>query len=155
MAKKKKPPGESDVERLEKIKKLIVIAMFSDHQLMERLVLKGGNALDLIHRISTRASVDVDLSMDSDFSVTERLVLAGRVEKVLKETFRPSGYEAFDVKMEEKPPGLTPDLADFWGGYSLEFKLAEKAAFEKFSRISSRFAGMPCGWAKAPGFWST
>ncbi len=111
MAKKKKKrkeqkiPGESGVGRLEKIKKLVVIAMFSDDQLMERLVLKGGNALDLIHRISKRASVDVDLSMDSDFSITERLVIAGRVEKVLKESFRPAGYEVFDVKMEEKPRG--------------------------------------------------
>lgn len=129
----KKTPRDSNLEHLDKIKKLVVIAIFSDDQLMERLVLKGGNALDLIHRISTRASLDVDLSMDNDFIAAERRVICGKVEKVLKQAFGSAGYEVFDVKMEERPPGLTSDMADFWGGYRIEFKLAEKAIFEKFS----------------------
>lgn len=133
MAKKRQASTDARIERLEKIKKLVVIAVFSDDRLMERLVLKGGNALDLIHRISTRASVDVDLSMDDDFDAAERLAIAGRLEKVLKATFRPAGYEVFDVKVEEKPRLVTLDLADFWGGYGVEFKLAETAVFERFS----------------------
>ena len=36
------------------------------------------------------------------------------------------GYHVFDVTMEAVPPGLTPDFADFWGGYQLHFKLIEK-----------------------------
>jgi predicted nucleotidyltransferase component of viral defense system len=67
LAKKKKISADAELARVEQIKKLAVISMFSDDVLMERLVLKGGNALDLVHRISTRASMDVDLSMPGDF----------------------------------------------------------------------------------------
>ncbi|RPI63339.1 MAG: nucleotidyl transferase AbiEii/AbiGii toxin family protein [Planctomycetaceae bacterium] len=129
----KKHPSDNDIQRLDRIKKLVVIAVFSDDQLMERLVLKGGNALDIVHRISTRASIDVDLSMADEFTAAERLVVRDKLEHVLKQTFRPAGYEVFDVKMEDKPPALTPDMADFWGGYCVEFKLAERSVFDKFS----------------------
>jgi hypothetical protein len=49
------PRQTSELERLETIKIHAIIAMFSDDELMEKLVLKGGNALDLIYRISPRA----------------------------------------------------------------------------------------------------
>jgi hypothetical protein len=105
--------------------------MFSDDLLMERLVLKGGNALDLVHGVSARASVDVDLSIDGDFASEERLSLRGRIERVLGDTFRPEGYQVFDVKFEEEPRGLTADLEHFWGGYSVEFKLIGLDRYEE------------------------
>ena len=131
MAKKKKPSAAEELEWREKIKKLVIIAMFSDDLLMERLVLKGGNALDLIHRVSARASVDVDLSIAGDFTAEERLGLHGRIEKALRDTFRPAAFQVFDVKLEERPPGLTADLEDFWGGYGVEFKLIEPDLYEE------------------------
>lgn len=131
MAKKKSPSAIEELERREKIKKLVIIAMFSDDVLMERLVLKGGNALDLIHRVSARASVDIDLSLDGDFTPEERLTLHGRIEKALRDTFRPEGYHVFDVKLEDRPPGLTADLEDFWGGYGVEFKLIGLDRYEE------------------------
>lgn len=130
--KRKVVPGASQYDRLETIKRLVVIAMFSDDALMERLVLKGGNALDIIHRISLRASVDVDFSIADDIPEGERDAFRDTVERVLKETFRPEKFEVFDVKMVEKPEGLTADMADFWGGYHLEFKLIEDEKYEKF-----------------------
>lgn len=45
---------------LDRIKILAVQAMFSDDDLLEQLVLKGGNAMALVHQISARASVDLD-----------------------------------------------------------------------------------------------
>jgi hypothetical protein len=42
---------------VKKSKSLAVQAMFSDDQLLEDLVLKGGNAMALIHLLSSRASV--------------------------------------------------------------------------------------------------
>lgn len=131
MAKRKKPNPAEELDRREKIKKLVIIAMFSDDELMERLVLKGGNALDLIHCVSARASADVDLSIDGDFPLEVRLALRGRIEKALRDTFRPESYQVFDVKLEERPPGLTADLEDFWGGYSVEFKLIELDRYEE------------------------
>src|SRR5436305_11747178 len=103
MAKGKKPDAGEELLRREKIKKLVIIAMFSDDDLMERLVLKGGNAMDLVHRVSARASVDVDLSMAGDFTQDERLALQGRIETVLRTTFHPEGYHVFDVKLQEQP----------------------------------------------------
>ena len=38
-----------NLEFLEQVKKLVIIAMFSDDDLMERLVLKGGNLLDIVY----------------------------------------------------------------------------------------------------------
>jgi predicted nucleotidyltransferase component of viral defense system len=133
VAKKKGRAGPSQYERLESIKRLVVIAMFSDDMLMERLVLKGGNALDIIHKISLRASVDVDFSIADDILEGERKAFRDTIERVLKETFKPEKYEVFDVKMVEKPKRLTPDMADFWGGYHVEFKLIEEERYRQFS----------------------
>lgn len=66
----KQEKGRIDIheeERIQRIKRLVVIAMFSDDELMERFVLKGGNAIDLAYQLGWRASVDIDLSMADDF----------------------------------------------------------------------------------------
>jgi len=133
MAKGKKPNQGDELDRQRRIKELVIIAMFSDDELMERLVLKGGNAIDLLYRVAGRASVDVDFSIETDFVETERVAIRRRIEKTLQQTFRENGYEVFDVTMEEQPRGLTPDMADFWGGYRVELKLATKEKFEQFS----------------------
>ncbi len=127
------------LEQLEEIKRLVVIAMFSDDELMDRLVLKGGNALDLVHQVSTRASVDVDFSMSDDFPDGEQETYRRKVENALRSTFQLAGYMVFDVKMEEKPDSMTPDLATFWGGYKIEFKLIELA---KFRELSTDLSGL-------------
>lgn len=147
MKQTKRKPVDPLFTQLEQIKKLVVIAMFSDDELMDRLVLKGGNALDLIYRISPRASVDVDFSMESDFPEGQREAFHGRIERTLRQTFREAGYEVFDVRMEERPPGLTPDVADFWGGYAVEFKLIEKASYQRFSANTAelRRRALPLG----------
>jgi len=117
MPKKKKSSPAEELERQERIKKLVIIAMFSDDVLMERLVLKGGNALDLIHHVSARASVDVDLSMAGDFTSDERFALLGRIEKALRDTFRPEGYQVFDVKLQDQPKALTAGFNGRFGGF--------------------------------------
>lgn len=134
MSKRKKLGPVDELIRREKIKKLVIIAMFSDDVLMERLVLKGGNALDIVHGVSTRASVNVDLSIDGDFIPSERVTLKSRIEKALQDTFSLEGYQVFDIKLEDQPTGLSKDvddLADFWGGYSVEFKLIELIQYEQ------------------------
>jgi len=130
----------AELQRLEEIKKLVIVAMFSDDELMDRLVLKGGNALDLIHQISTRASVDVDFSMEDDFPDGERDAYRKRVERALKTTFQLAGFEVFDLKMEERPERITPDMAGFWGGYAVEFKLIEGQNTSRFQGIWSSSA---------------
>ena len=48
MGKREQTNLSSEFERLEYIKRLVVIAMFRDEELTNRFVLKGGNAIDLI-----------------------------------------------------------------------------------------------------------
>lgn len=93
-------PGD-ETDTLEQIKKMAVTAMFSDDELFDHLVLKGGNAMDLVHRLSTRASIDLDFSMRHDFPEGVD-AFCKRIERALRATFRMASYEVFDVKLEEK-----------------------------------------------------
>mgnify|MGYP001131491490 CR=1 FL=1 len=56
-----------NLDYLKQIKKYAIIAMFSDDDLMDMLVLKGGNVLDLIYGVAARSSIDIYLSMETEF----------------------------------------------------------------------------------------
>ena len=141
-------------DRLTEIKRLAVIAIFSDDDLFERLVLKGGNALDLVHHVSTRASIDLDFSMEHAFAPGELGDVRSRVEHRLQQTFRPAAYEVFDVTLEERPERVTPDVADFWGGYVLKFKLIDAAKYAELGGDleSVRRGAVPVGPRNRKGF---
>lgn len=108
--------------RFEQIKKLTIIALVSDDDLMEKLVLKGGNALQFIHGAPIRQSLDLDFSVDGDLdSLDETRV---KLERLLTETFRSESLVPFDIRLDKAPPNLREDvIGDFWGGYTLEFKV--------------------------------
>jgi Nucleotidyl transferase AbiEii toxin, Type IV TA system len=112
------------LEFLRHIKKLVILAIFSDDELMDRLVLKGGNLLDIVYQLSARASVDVDLSMAGEFEDVKRL--HDKVLHALEVTFAPFGYIVFDFRLTEQPPKLSDDMKDFWGGYCVELKLIDE-----------------------------
>lgn len=115
-----------ELDYLEQIKKYAIIAMFSDDDLMDMLVLKGGNVLDLIYGVSVRSSIDIDLSMENEFDEKNVDIIIAKIQKVLEDTFQEVGYIVFDLKFVETPQNITPDLKDFWGGYEIEFKVIEK-----------------------------
>jgi len=115
-----------DLDYLEHIKKYAIIAMFSDDDLMDMLVVKGGNVLDLIYGVAARSSIDIDLSMETEFDEKNLDVIEAKIKKVLEDTFQEAGYIVFDIKFIETPQNVTPDLKDFWGGYEIEFKVIEK-----------------------------
>lgn len=122
-----------DLEKIERVKTLAIIAMFSDDYLMERLVLKGGNAMDIVHKVAARASMDLDFSIVGEFSREELGSIEDRVQRVLSETFREAGFKVFDVKFLERPEMVTPDMADFWGGYVINFKIIEMEKHEQLA----------------------
>lgn len=122
MTKKANSGKESSGLSLEQIKRVAVTAMFADDELFDNLVLKGGNALNLIHQLGSRASLDLDFSMQHDFPEGQE-EFRQRVDRALSKTFLQNGYAVFDVKMEIQPQAITEDMADFWGGYAVEFKL--------------------------------
>ena len=107
-------------ERLMRIKQTAIVAMFSDDELMDILVLKGGNAMDIVHQVNARASIDLDFSMADDLDLDAVLP---RVRATLLRSFERDGYKAFDIKMTSRPGRMPDELAAFWGGYLVEFKL--------------------------------
>lgn len=117
---KAREAGFADLDRL---KRLTIIGLFSDDTLADLLVLKGGNALSLVYELGHRGSLDLDFSIEDDFSPEVLGTLETRMGDALNKAFEPEGLVAFDVKIEEVPPDVTPDMAPFWGGYVITFKL--------------------------------
>jgi hypothetical protein len=116
---------------LEKIKRTTIIAMFSDDDLMERLVLKGGNALGIVHKVAQRVSVDLDFSIETEFKEDEIKAIQDRIRNRLVEAFKTEGYHAFDISFTPRPHKMSSDMADFWGGYWIEFKVIEMEKYEQ------------------------
>ena len=83
------------------IRRITITALFSDDVLLERLVLKGGNALNLVYGLTLRTSLDLDFSMDSDFENVDEA--RGRLFRALKNRFDAVGYIVFDEQLEAKP----------------------------------------------------
>ncbi|ENQ3081156.1 nucleotidyl transferase AbiEii/AbiGii toxin family protein [Bacillus cereus] len=118
---------------LEEIRKLTIISLFSDDDLMDILVLKGGNALELAYKLNSRASMDIDVSMEKDFADFGLTVedVKEKLEKRLSITFEEANYKIFDVKLVERPKAKKR-LEDLnWGGYSAEFKVISKEDYER------------------------
>jgi predicted nucleotidyltransferase component of viral defense system len=116
-----------DLRKVEEIKRIALIAMFSDDDLMETLVLKGGNALDIVYGISPRASLDLDFSIENDFKDIEKT--RSQIKAVLTKTFDERGYKAFDITLLPHPKTPSPGQPDHWGGYDVEFKVIDKEKY--------------------------
>jgi hypothetical protein len=109
---------------LSKLRKQAIIAMFSDDFLVEHLVLKGGGLLEHAYQISSRASYDIDFSIATTFDDLDDVLR--RVRATLTRSFDELGLSAFDVTLTPRPPEVTEDMRDFWGGYLVHFKLIEQ-----------------------------
>ncbi|MGH9747403.1 MAG: nucleotidyl transferase AbiEii/AbiGii toxin family protein [Candidatus Acidiferrales bacterium] len=117
------------------IRRLVIIAMFSDDVLFEQLALKGGNAVNLVHRLGTRSSIDVDFSLQNDFADVEDS--RKRIFRALRARFSEVGFTLFDEKFERKP--LEDKAGDEkWGGYQIEFKLFDTAKYAPADRDLER-----------------
>lgn len=113
-----------DLNQIEEIKKLAIISVFSDDSLMETLVLKGGNALDIIYQVANRASTDLDFSIERELGPIDKFT--NKISRALRKIFGERGYVVFDVTVNEKPKIAGINMPEFWGGYQLEFKIIEK-----------------------------
>ncbi|MFO7915085.1 MAG: nucleotidyl transferase AbiEii/AbiGii toxin family protein [Candidatus Krumholzibacteriales bacterium] len=116
----------------DEIRKTAIIALVSDDYLLERLVLKGGNAINYIFNISARSSIDIDYSINGEFTKLEFGLISEKLEKTLKEAFIRKGYEIIDFKFEEVPEKISENLKTFWGGYKISFKIIDQNSFDKY-----------------------
>lgn len=136
-------------EELELIKKTAIVAMFADDELMDLLVLKGGNAMDLVHQVNARASIDLDFSTGDDLDFEQTLP---KVQEALERTFETEGYKAFDIKMTARPGKMPDDLAAFWGGYLVEFKLIKTARADELEHDLDRMRREAIRLGQGPKF---
>jgi len=110
------------------IRRLVIVAMFSDDVLFNRLVLKGGNAISLVYGYGTRGSLDVDFSIDGDFD--DLADAENRIRSALTDRFRSAGYVLFDYNFTPRP-ATAGARGDRWGGYRAQFKIIERDKYEK------------------------
>lgn len=105
----------------EAIRRLVIVSIFSDDQLLERLVLKGGNAISLVYGFGSRTSLDIDCSLDGDFDIVEEA--SARLERALQRRFAETGCRVFDFRFEKRPSQDRADAPESWGGYTASFKI--------------------------------
>ena len=128
---------------LDQIRKLIIQAIASEKLLMDKLVLKGGNALSLAHKLYSRTSIDIDFSLKEDF---EDLVVAkDQIFTALEDRFSTHGFKIFDLKFSKRPARESKE--NRWGGYEIEFKLISSAEFdhEHADTRTNRVRAIPVG----------
>jgi len=106
----------------DEIRKLTITALFSDDELYEQIVLKGGNAISLVYGYGSRGSLDLDFSIERDFPELEDT--RRRIFRALRQRFASAGLVVFDEQFTSKP---SVSRQDRWGGYELTFKLIEAA----------------------------
>lgn len=85
--------------------------------------------LDIVYNIGTRNSVDVDLSMPDDFSDIEDAKT--RIFRALRDRFDSAGFVVFDEKFQLRPSVMREGQNPRWGGYQVDFKIADRATYEK------------------------
>ena len=113
---------------LNEIRKTIVAAIASDDKLVDLLVFKGGNALEIVHNIGQRSSLDMDFSMQED--VDDSGEIGQRLFAALEHRFDSIGLVVFDEKFGLRP--LDREPGNRWGGYSAEFKLIARTKHDEF-----------------------
>lgn len=100
----------------------MILAVAAADSLGERLVLKGGNALNLVHRVGTRTSLDVDYSMEEGFADVAQV--HADLLAALSDRYAARGLVPIDFAIAPKPAKALSDTK--WGGYSVTFKLVDR-----------------------------
>lgn len=106
------------------VKRAVVVGIFANSTLMDRLTLKGGTALEYGYNITTRASRDIDLSMEGEFD--SLMTLNMELEQALSIALNELGLAMIEFSVHEKPSVITDDIKEFWGGYEASFKVVPK-----------------------------
>jgi len=111
------------------VRRLVIIAMFSDDVLFGKLVLKGGNAISLVYKYGARGSLDVDFSIEGEFDDTEDA--SKRITRALTDRFDAAGFVVFDCEFGLRPLIPAADNPK-WGGYRIKFKIIERDKHRRF-----------------------
>lgn len=130
---------------IEIIRKLAIISLFYDDSLIEMFVLKGGNALNVVYGFNNRASTDVDVSMENDFSPDELVEVIEKLQMAFDNVFAQEDLKIFDFDLYPTPKKIHPDYQEFWGGYTLEFKCIQNSKFNPDNIQKTRLQSIDVG----------
>ena len=114
-----------DLEVVKTIRKIALLGIFSNDLLTERLFFKGGSALELIYKLTSRSSIDIDFSIEDDFDENEIQKIKIALEEALHSRLKEEGYFLFDFSFTRRPETIRTGTPPFWGGYNVEFKIIE------------------------------
>lgn len=121
------------ITELDDIRKLVIISLFYDDEFLSLFVLKGGNVLNIVYGINNRASMDIDVSMEKDFTADQLEEVQSKLSSAFDKVFTEAGYHVFDFKMYPTPEQVRPGYEQFWGGYTVELKIIEMAKYSRFA----------------------
>lgn len=105
--------------------RIAVTAIAADDELQPRLVLKGGTAIQLIHRVGFRSSKDIDFSRseESGAEMSDE-ALKSRLDNALRSRFDAHGYDCFDFRFERRGDPI-------FGGYEVLLRVVQRGVVEK------------------------
>jgi predicted nucleotidyltransferase component of viral defense system len=109
------------------IRKLAILALFSDDLLASLLVLKGGNALNLVYGVGARSSLDIDVSLAGDFE--DEAQARDKIFEALAKKFKAADHTVIDLRFERKPREAAAGAMANWGGYEVKFKVIPTKLF--------------------------
>jgi len=112
----------------DEIRNTILKAIYSDSDLKETLVLKGGNALKL-YNITDRSSQDLDFSIKESIRY-EKENEGKKLQDLISDAFQQVGFLVVGFEFIEKPKKRNKDLPPFWGGYKISFAIVDTEKYQ-------------------------
>ncbi|MEM6674290.1 MAG: nucleotidyl transferase AbiEii/AbiGii toxin family protein [Planctomycetota bacterium] len=141
--------GETGAEErdLAWLRRQFIVALAVDAELYRLLVFKGGNALNLLHGVGERSSLDLDYSLEEE--PDDQAAFGTMIESALVRHLRTEGIHVFDWRFVARPKNPGPDFDPSWGGYCGQFKVIEAARFEALGGDIGQARQQ--AWGIAPG----
>ncbi len=120
-----------------------VLAIFSQKDLAETLVLKGGTGLRFFQGMNNRGSTDIDFSHGGQIENQDEYFK--KLEGALKSHFLKMDLLAFDLKATRKPKQVGANDPPGWGGWLIEFKFGDRESEQLPIEARRRSAIVPEG----------
>lgn len=100
-----------------------LLAMFKDNIFDDKIYLKGGQALRIKEKLTSRFSADIDFSVPGAIQNPDDLF--SKLKGALYAEFQSKGLHIFDFDYYKKPKVKKDGSPDFWSGWGMEFKLIQ------------------------------
>lgn len=129
--------------KIEEVITETIIAIYRDPSLSSRLYLKGGSAMRLFDKLTSRLSIDADFSIEDTVDKDKNFFTA--IKNNIGTSFRKQKYDIIDFKWDKKPKTPGREKPDWWGGWRCEFKLVSFSDRGKSIETKRRNALVPEG----------